>query len=125
MNSLVSSPLMFFVRCSYALSVFTGHKSGRFGHGGKKKLCMVFPCLDCLASPVGVNSTPSALKDLVLRSSIDRSADLDGRVRTSSMAAFQVKSFCDRSLLLFSLVTLSIYLATVIITHTFGNGHHT
>ena len=96
MNSLVSSPLMFFVRCSYALSVFTGHKSGRFGHDGKKKLCMVFPCLDCLASPVGVNSTPSALKDLVLRSSIDRSP---GRVRASSMAAFQVKSFCDRSLL--------------------------
>ena len=99
MNSLVSSPLMFFVRCSYAPSVFTGHKSGRFGHDGKKKLCMVFPCLDCLASPVGVNSTPSALKDLVLRSSIDRSADLDGRVRASSMAAFQVQTFCDRSLI--------------------------
>ena len=60
MNSLVSSPLMFFVRCSYTLSVFTGYKSGRFGHDGKKKFCMVFPCLDCLASPVEVNSTSSA-----------------------------------------------------------------
>ena len=52
--SLVSSPLMFFVCCSYALSVFTGHKSGRFGHDGKEKLCVVLPCLDCLASPVSI-----------------------------------------------------------------------
>ena len=99
-NSVVSFPLIVEVFLSYSLRAHTGHSSCFSGQDGKKKLCMGFLHLDCLAKLVGVNCTPSILKDLVLSSSFDRSADLQGRGSTISMTVFHVN--CHRVYLLLS-----------------------
>ena len=95
-NRLVSSPLIASVLLSYSLRASIGHSSCFSEQDGKKKLCMGFPCLDCFARFVGKNSAPTVVKDLDLRSSFDRSADLEGRVSASSMTVFQV-SCCKGS----------------------------
>ena len=50
----------------------------------------------CFESLEGENSTPSTLKVLNLRSSDDKSADLEGRVRAKSMTVFHVMCFKDK-----------------------------
>ena len=66
----------------------TGHRLLFSGKEEKKNSAITLPCLDCLASIPGRNETLSGLHLLHLMSSWDRSADLDGRVRASSITVF-------------------------------------
>ena len=66
----------------------------------RKKTVTGFPCLNCFASDLGKNKTPSGLYCLPRRLSCKRSADLEGCVNASNIVVFIARNFGDRDSLL-------------------------
>ena len=91
-NSLVlpsiSCDLKLSVFCSYTLSVAIGQRVEFWRKAGKKNSVLGLFCLDCLARPASWNTTPFGVYLLNRRSSLVRSADLDGQVSARSIASF-------------------------------------
>ena len=84
------------VLCSYARKVCIGQSLALLGKAGKKNSALGLPCLVCFARPDSWNTTPSGVYLRYRRSSITRSADLDGLVRARIIASFQVRFWSDR-----------------------------
>ena len=99
---------------SHKFKVSTGQSPGSCGNEGKKNSVNGFPCLDCLARPLGLKVTPFGLYCLPLRLSCDRSADLEGRVNAKSIVVFQLNCFNDGESLL---PQLEIQVSTVCTFH--------
>ena len=85
MNSWEDLPLKDSVFFKYKRSEKTGHNFVSSGNLAKKNSYTALPGLDCFARAVGKNTAPSGVFLKPIRFSFDKSADLDGRVRASSM----------------------------------------
>ena len=93
------NPVSFRTDCvfsSYALRVTTGQSSPLGGKAGKKYSAIGLYWRDCFANFVGWKATPSGRYLLNLKSSWDRSADLDGLVRARSTTNLCVSSASER-----------------------------
>lgn len=76
----------------YSCRENAGHKFQFSENMGKKNSLRGFPGLDCLARTVGTNTAHLG----VLLSSLDKSADLDGRDSASNISVCYDNSFRDK-----------------------------
>ena len=96
-NNFVSSPRRELVLSRYVLRVFTGQSVAFGKKEGKKNSFIGFPWRDCFAKVLGRNAIPLLLDCILLISSCDKSADLDGRVMANRKTVFRVNSFSVRT----------------------------
>ena len=80
MNNFVTSPRRELVLSRYVLRVFTGQRVTFGKKEGKKNSSIGFSWRDCFAKVLGRNDIPLVLDCILVTSSCDKSADLDGRV---------------------------------------------
>ena len=77
----------------YGSRIWTGQSFGFSGKEGKKNSAIGLSCFDCLARSLGMKARPSCLYCLLVLSSLDKSADLEGRVKARRKAVFHNSSF--------------------------------
>ena len=96
MNNFVSSLRRELVLSRYILRVFTGQRVVFGKKEGKKNSFIGFPWRDCFARVLGRNDIPLPLVRILVTSSCDKSADLDGLVMANRKTVFRVNSFSGR-----------------------------
>ena len=94
-NNFVSSPSSEFLLPKHVLKVFNGQRVVLGKEEGKKKL--LFPRHECFAKVVGRNDLRQLLDCILITSSCDKSADLDGHVLTNTNPVFRVNSCSART----------------------------